>query len=351
MFPYWLLFTAFAVGSVQYRPQPGRRVSGSPLLWLAGVGMMIMIGFRYEVGADWYPYLYIYQRIGWVDWESAISRGDPGFYTLLWLAQQWGLEIWVVNLVCAAIFVAGLIKFSKRQANPWLAVAVTIPYLVLVVAMSGVRQATAIGFLFFALVAFSEKKFGRFLLFVVAAASFHASSILMMGIAALSYTRSRLQSILLLAVISVPAFYLLASTFEIYVDRYSNEDLQSEGTIYRVIMNLVPAVFYLIWSNRFHAEEHEARLWKNLSYLALICFPLLFLIPSSTALDRVALYVIPLQAYVLGQLPSLFREDQGHYNMILSGVIAYLGLAMAIFLIFSSHAAFWVPYQFYPVLS
>ncbi len=53
MFPYWILFTVFAAGAVQYRTDPRRLVQGGPLLLAAALFTALMIGFRYDVGGDW----------------------------------------------------------------------------------------------------------------------------------------------------------------------------------------------------------------------------------------------------------------------------------------------------------
>lgn len=348
MVPYWLLFAIFAFGAVTHQQEAGQRVS-APLLWLAALLMAAMIGLRYEVGPDWIGYSYIFEGVGRQKLATVLSHGDPGFAALVWLVKQFGLEIWAVNLVCAAIFTVGLTVFARQQRSPWLAIAVAVPYLVIVIAMSATRQATAIGLIMLGLAAFADKSVFRFIFWIFFASLFHASALLMLPIVGLSYTRNRFQTVLLLCVAAAPAYYLLAANFELYIERYSNKFTQSEGAGYRVIMNALPAVIYLLLRNRFSHEAHQRSLWRNLSMLALICVPLLMFFPSSTALDRAALYIIPLQIYVFGNLPSVLATDKKDYLTIVLGIIGYLALIQLVYLNFSIHGKFYLPYQLYPL--
>jgi hypothetical protein len=137
MWPYWILFGFFAAGALLARPDLRRsKPLGVPLLFGA-LAIVIFVGLRYKTGTDWGNY----QR-QWVEAESltldsliTIHNGDAGFYTLMWLLKSAGAEYWVLNLICAAIFTFGLFAFAKRLPNPWLAIAVAVPYLVIVIAM------------------------------------------------------------------------------------------------------------------------------------------------------------------------------------------------------------------------
>ena len=350
MFPYWVLFMMFAAGAVAVRDQPNGVAQSRPLLFFATMLMALFIGLRFEVGPDWTSYLELYKAASRLDLGDLIGHDDPGFYALMWLGRRLQVEIWALNLACAAIFSSGLLAFARRQPNPWLAIAVAVPYLVIVVAMSGTRQATAIGFVFLGLAAFIDKKLYRFMFWVMCASLFHASALLMVVIVGLSYTRNRFQSIVLLCIAAFPAYYILSASFEVYITRYGNAKIQSEGTIYRVMMNFIPAVYLLLNFKKFSSELHEHVLWRNLAFIAIICVPLMLLVPSSTALDRVSLYVIPLQIYVLARIPALFSADTKEYLVTTVGIIGLLACVMWVYFMFSTHGEYYIPYRFYPIL-
>lgn len=349
MLPYWVLFLIFATGAVAVRDQQGGVARSRPLLFVATLLMALFIGLRFEVGPDWVTYVEIYKGASRLDPGDLIGHDDPGFYALMWLARQLRVEIWALNLACAAIFASGLLAFAKRQPNPWLAVTIAIPYLVIVVAMSGTRQATAIGFIFLGLAAFIDKKLYRFMFWVMCASLFHASALLMAVVVCLSYTRNRFQSIALLCLAAFPAYHILSASFEVYIDRYGNTDIQSEGTIYRVMMNFIPAVYLLFNSRKFSADIHERVLWRNLALVAIVCVPLMLLVPSSTALDRISLYVIPLQIYVLTRIPSILSRSVKEYLVTTIGLIGVLATVMLVYFEFSSHGEYYIPYRLYPI--
>lgn len=347
MFIYWFLFALFAVPAVLLAHRVGH-LRYRILFMLAGLFVILVIGLRYEVGPDWEPYLFIFDFVQRSSLGVIIERGDVGFYMLMWLVARAGYEIWLVNLLCAAIFCIGLLSFARRQPSPWLTVATAIPYLVIVVAMSATRQATAIGFIFLALNAFSQSKLWRAGLWIFVASLFHASSILMLGIAALSYTRNRFQSILLIILLAAPAYYLLSANIETYIERYSTAEIQSSGAAIRVVMNFVPAIIYLFASRRFPDWPHMRVLWRNLAWLAVACVPLLLILPSSTAVDRLALYAVPLQMYVLARLPIAVDPALRRVGAWTFAIVGYLALVQYVFLTYSSHRKAWASYQFYP---
>ena len=162
-------------------------------MWvLAGVALTVTIGLRYQVGGDWNNYLAYLAVMG--DWELAevLAYGDPGYMLLNWFAGRNDLGIWFVNTVCGGIFSYGLIAFARSQPRPWLALAVAVPYLIVVVAMGYTRQAAAIGFAMLGFVRLGKGSFLKFAICITLAATFHKTATLLLPLAALSSTKSRL---------------------------------------------------------------------------------------------------------------------------------------------------------------
>src|SRR5690349_10537680 len=310
MFPYWLLFGLFAFGALFSRVDP-RRDKSATLLAFAWLVLVLMIGLRWNVGADWGPYQLAWKLAGV---RSLIPftqsyRSDTFFYGFMWFFRRADLSFWAFNLVMAAIFSTGLLAFCRQQANPWLATAVAVPYLVIVLAMSGVRQASALGFVFLALIALQRQQAIKFLGYMAAAAAFHASAILVLPLAGLSFARNRLQATVLIALIVAGAVYMLSSAFAVYSERYlSTYTIRSSGTLVRVGMNLVPALIFLAFRKRFPIQEHESLLWRNMSIAVLASLVVLNFIASTTALDRLVLYLFPLQLFVFGWMPWLVQR-------------------------------------------
>lgn len=344
MLIYWTIFVTLAAAALLNREEASQRTR-LPFLLLAAVPTALMIGLRWEIGPDWDNYLDEFKYIRLYSFEQAITHAEPGYFSLNWLVQQFNGPFWLLNFICGAVFVAGLTAFCRRQPNPWLAFLVAFPYLVLVVAMSGNRQSVALGFLFFAFNAFEEKRLNRFAVLTVLAATFHGSVLVMLPLCLLSYTQSGLQRIALIGIAVALGYYFFAESFSIYARRYSMEKIQSTGVVYRLAMNGLAAFFFLLFQRRFGLDEHQTRLWRNISVTTLALIVLVLLVPSSTAVDRFLLYLFPLQFMVLSRLPKMLSGGRGGEGQLTLLVVGYAGLVQATFLLFGTFASSYLPYQ------
>lgn len=351
MLPYWFLFGIFATGAAFYRQRPDWRNRVSYALMLTALIPILMVGFRYQVGADWDGYMLIYGDLRYRDIFAALNRSDPAYGLLNWAAHRLGLEIWAVNLACAVILIYGLVRFAAFQPNPWLAMVIAIPYFVIVVAMGYTRQGAAIGLMLVAFTEISNRSFGKFIFWTVMAGTFHRSAVILLPIVALSYSRNRLLTVALGAVATVMGyFFIIQPVLDVYISRYSaGSEFESQGTLIRLAMNFIPGGLYLLLQNRFPIDKEERKIWRNLSILAIASMPLFFYLETSTALDRLALYMIPLQIFVLSSLPYVLNVGKHQSRMVAIGVILYSAAVQFVWLNFAGHASYWLPYRLYPI--
>jgi hypothetical protein len=75
---------------------------------------------------------------------------------------------------------------------------------------------------------------------------------------------------------------------------------------------------------------------------------LLILSPSSTAVDRVALYWIPLQLFVWSRVPQAMGKKSDTQRQWLFLVLGYACAVHFVWLFFADHRKSWLPYKFYP---
>src|SRR5687767_8444536 len=184
------------------RPDFARR---RPVWILGGILIFIMIGFRYEVGADWQTYQFIFAYAGRASLERAVSIGDPGYQLLNWSVQELGGEIVWVNVVCAFLLVWGLFRLARTQPDPWLAVLVAIPYM-LIVASGYTRQAAALGIVMAGLSSLGRGgSLLRFVIYVAVAATFHRTAIAVLPLIIFSRPRNRFLNV----IGGLAAFYAL----------------------------------------------------------------------------------------------------------------------------------------------
>lgn len=349
MFPYWLLFFVCAIGAFLYRHRSDSGGQRTPLLVAAGLFISLMVGLRFEVGGDWFAYVHIFERLHYVSLGSALSMSDPGYAAVNWIVQELGFDIWLVNLICASIFTWGLMHFVSRQPNPWLAIAVAVPYLIVVVAMGYTRQAVAIGFIMAALGSVRELSVVRFSLLILLAATFHKTAIVMLPLMALSQTRNKIIRVGLFAVLFLILFQLFVSSeLDRLMQNYVKDQYLSQGAAIRISMNLAAAVTFLILRKRFKLSPADDKLWLNFVFASMVLLGLFILTPSSTVVDRLALYIIPLQLFVFSRAPTALGIGGRSSGQITLAVIAYSALVLFIWLNYATHAEDWIPYKMYP---
>jgi hypothetical protein len=344
---YWTIFAYFALGSL-LNTQPQRADSRIPLLFLFGIIIIwLVVGLRYEVGADWWTYDYMFSFARYASLAQVMEFGDPGYQFVNWFVQQIGLDFWMVNLICGALFIWGLYRLAREQAYPWLGVLVAIPYLVVVVAMGYSRQAAAIGVLMAGLAAIiSGASIIRFLVYVAVATLFHRTAVSILPLVIFAGNRTGFLNLVAgIAGSFVLYDMFLADSVDVYMRNYVQAEYSSQGAAVRVAMSVVPAALYFLLRKRLGFDPGADRLWRNFSIAAFGLALLLFGLASSTAVDRLALYVIPLQIAVFPQLVRLFRRPE--MGAVL--VVAYSFAVLFTWLNFAEHAQYWLPYRVFPL--
>lgn len=350
MIPYWLLFTIFAAGSLQvHRRQQDNRSVGLILL-AAGIFTACMIGFRYQVGGDWTSYQAAYVLAGYSDISDTLDRFDPGYAILNWLGNVIGVDVWFVNFVCGIIVMWGLLKFAKREPNPWLVILVAIPYFIIVVAMGYTRQGVAIAILLAGLHWVEREALGRFMIYALVAALFHKTSIIILPLVIMAVVKRKIIVVpVAMATLVLLYYLLLASDVEELMQGYVEAEYSSQGAGVRVAMNLVPAALFLMYRRKFAFPGPLDKVWRNFAIFAFLMLVLLFATPSSTAVDRIALYVIPLQLAILARLPAAFGTEGRQNGQVMLGIIAYSAAVQYVWLTQGTYARLWVPYKVYPL--
>lgn len=344
MFPYWLLFGFFALGGMIGQSRRGPSDPFRSAFFAAGcLTIVAMIGFRWEIGTDWFAYVRTFEQMSRLDLDQAIAFRDPGYMLLNWIVGWLDGPYFLVTLFGAAVFGRGLYSFSRTQPEPWLAALVAIPYLTVVVAMGYNRQGIALGFLLIGIAGIVEgRSYLRFLGFALLAAMFHSSAVVVIPLTILGVRRDRLAQ---LAIAPALIWYLynftLQDDVELYVRNYVSAAMQSEGAGIRLTLCVVPALMFFLFRRRLAFVPAEEPLWRNFSLAAIGLTVLYFLVPASTAIDRMALYILPLQSAVFCRFPLLLRERTAGRALVVLLSFAVL----FVWLNYARHAALWLPYE------
>ncbi len=357
MLTYWAMFVLPALAALMMETQRTGTVpvdqAETPVgAWVAvGFVLTLLIGFRYEVGGDWFNYFHYLDDVAGLMLDEVILNSDPGYQVLNWLSLELDLDIFGVNLMAGAIFAIGLVFFCRSLPRPWLGLAVAVPYLVIVVSMGYARQGVALGLAMLGLVALGKGATGRFVLWVMLAATFHKTAVLLLPLAALAAAQNRFVAIAWgVGSLALGYWLFLEDSVGNLYKNYVEAEYQSSGAMIRLAMNLVPAVVLFVWSKKFKFTEGERRLWLLFALISLALFGVFLVSPASTAVDRIALYMLPLQLVVFAHVPDVLSdESETDVSVPLLGVLGFYGLVQFVWLNFADHAFAWVPYRFYPL--
>ncbi len=341
--PAWLAYTQRVS-----RAQGGQRPHGP---WLMGMcALALLVGLRHEVGGDWFNYALHIETAQLDPWAYAATWNDPAFAALTALGAIWGGD-YLVNAACAVVFSYGLTVFCRAQPHPWLALTVAVPYLVIVVAMGYTRQGVAIGLAMLGITALTRGRLWAFFWAITGAALFHKTAVVLFGLALFSGTGALWVRFVVLPVLAAIVFAgLLADSVSSLYAGYVQAAYESAGAAIRVAMNALPAAVFLLLRKRFKLNANEQRFWTLLSLTALLTMPLLMVSPSSTAVDRLALYWIPIQLFVWSRLPLALARFPSEFRLLTACVILYSMAVLLVWLLFAHHAFAWLPYRFYPLV-
>lgn len=344
MIPYLLSWGLFAGAS---SGRPSRLQSGSLLAVL--LFLTLLIGLRDGVGGDWGNYIPYLDQVAGLRFAEVLQQTEPGYALLNWLALQWGGGVFFVNTVCGLIFSIGLLRFCQAQPRPWLALTIAFPYLVVVVAMGYSRQGVAIGLEMLALLALQRDRLLQFLGWIALAALFHRTVLVLLLLPASTLSGSLRFSQLIRLGLLLGAGYglysaILAPDLDYYIQGYLEAEYQSQGALIRVSLCLLPALIFLPNRRLFQLAPISQRIWTLLAWLAVAAAIGLATVASSTAVDRLALYLIPLQIFVGCRLPEtrLFGLTSASWNQL---VIVFSLAVLVVWLLFAQHAQYWLPYR------
>lgn len=357
MWPYWLLFMVPAIAAAtDWRlKQPistWAQLGRSPSPGWVGIGVLValLVGARYHVGGDWYNYEVNLYSLKGFSLAEALAMGDPGYQLCSWLSLQMGWAEVATNSMGAAIFTVGLVAFCRATPQPALALAVAVPYMVVVVAMGYTRQGVALGLAMLGLLALQRGRLPWFVFWVLLGATFHKSAVLLLPIAALAASSNRIWATAWALGTALLGYTLLVEdSVDHLVTNYIEAEYQSRGAFIRLLMNAVPAATVLTWRNSLFPNRAERMLWIWFAIISLALFIVFFLTPASTAVDRVALYMLPLQLAVFSRVPAVFGGKQGTMEVWTLLVLVCYALVLFVWLNFADNAEYWLPYRFYPL--
>jgi hypothetical protein len=311
--------------------------------------MVLLIGLRHQVGGDWYAYFNYLDSMQGVSLSALITTNDPGYLLFNWLGANIGGGIYTVNTLSALVLLLGLQALCREQPRPLLAFLVAVPYLLLVVGMGYTRQSVAIGGVMLGMAALYKGHVGRYVLWVLVAVLFHKTAVVMLPFAFFALKRHKFLLGSCMLVGGMALAYVLWPHVSYFLRGYVAADYESAGAAVRLWMTVLPALVFMLAHRRFVVPPVVKRFWWALALSSLGLMALLWAFPgNSTAIDRLALYWMPLQIMVLSHLPGVWVIKGLGRSWGVLMVAAYSVALTLVWLLFAHHAHAWLPYRMYP---
>ena len=340
MLPYFTLYFIPAWIAIS---NAHKRLNHSKIAWfIASLVLILFVGLR-TCGGDYPNYFKRFLIVKQQTFDLAISSGDIGYKIITYFVAHNGLPFWVLTLISAAISVTGLVKFLQKQENPWLGLSIAIPYLLIVVYMGYMRQGIAIGLIMWGIAKLEEDRFLTFIFFAFLAVTFHKTAIIMITYGIFYKESGRFLKTIAILIAGIGLWYAFVEKESSgLVTNYVTAHMVSHGALIRVILNAIPAFLLLNYGKFFKEKYKDYNFWRMIAITSLALIPLVPI--ASTAVDRMALYFLPLQIVVLTRIPTLLAGRFAPKLTMSVMVIGFYFIELLVWLSLGNNAFYWLPY-------
>lgn len=347
MIIYWIMYAFPSLfGIIEQAPDRSKPRFTFPWM-IMSIALVLIIGLRWETGGDWGNYR---DMVTDFYWNRSLGNGlsDPAFNILLMIAARTSAGILIVTITSGLLMAYALTRFCLAQPRPWLAMTVSIPFMVVIMGMGYIRQGMAISFLMLGILSLERGSLLRFIGYLVIGATFHSTAVVLVPFAGLVGSRYRYLTVAMGALLTLGlAASLLFSRIDEFQSGYVAEGMSSSGAAIRLFMTSLASVLFLLFNKKFGLSSRDLGFWRAFSFVPILLLLILPFFSSSTVLDRLGLYFLPIQTFVAGRLPDALGQTQRSRYLISIAVVLLYGLAFFIWLNFAVNVAAWLPYRSY----
>jgi hypothetical protein len=291
--------------------------------------IVFFIGFRFEMGLDWYNYYKEFNervylpKYSFQDHEKLLSflnfidlrNKEPLYILTLDISNYLNKNIIFFNLINSFIAISCIFYFASNTKNNWFAISLFTPFIIFY-GMDIVRQFTAFGIILVGILKLSEKKYFISLFLFITATMFHLASIIFISLYfyyIIVNNKLRNLSIMLCAIFFIIIFFFLLEyiimSYDNFIEYSKNLDknYQSLGMIARFTLSLIPFLIFIFFKKIFLKSKFYCILNWFFYYHMLIIF-LFFFENFSIVLDRLLVFALPFQILIYSHLINLYKK-------------------------------------------
>lgn len=254
------------------------------------LGFILIFGFRFEVGVDWFNYIEVYKRH--ISSKSFFDTTEIGYKLINFIAYYINKEIVVSILISTILFITfTLYGISRLNLNPYYFFVLIAPYHFVMSGMNFTRQSIALSIIIMAFGFLLQKNKMQFLILVFLSGLFHTSAWCFFP---LVFIKSKFRYVFITILIVVP---LLIFQMLTNYNQYISSNIDSAGLFLRLIYLLPCAFFAFINYSKFKYDL----VTKRLTLLVILSVPLILVISllSTTIADRFAYYFIVVDTLII----------------------------------------------------
>lgn len=306
------------------------------------LSLLIFCGLRFQVGPDWGAYIFIYEDYANRSLSETSAISEIGFFLLNKINETLGFEHSGVVFFCSLIFLYGCFKYAESTPNPWLAIAVVMPYLIFIISLSGIRQACAIGLGFYLFSKWHQTSLAVKILVIAAAISFHNSAAVLLLFVLFDLKQHIFIRIIFSFIVSIFVVYNLdtSDSFGKYQALYLEQNVVSGGAFFHVLLTAFPSALYIFYRKRLEQCGLGNTNVLVASWLTLGAMPLLLV--SSTGISRLTLYFSFVQMWVY---PAIIWAGVINRTQLKVGIFVLVMAIFFVYFLFGAHASAYLPYQ------
>lgn len=312
--------------------------------------LIIFAGIRYDVGTDYINYKYMYDKFSNKDFlEIFNSKIDKGFLLIIKISSLIGNEILFFSLSSFLIVIPFI--YSLKMKYRYICIPLTIFLFLITIFTSGmniIRQAIATSIIFYSFNYIFEKRFFKYIVFLILAVSFHITAVITFPLYFLwnkktNKINKKRAIFIILCYILIPFSFNLSIKIFSFIPEFSR--FQSYNNIGRLGLNLSfflnLGLFLILFFNRKKLIKKDCRnsFFLLLSFIAL---NMSFSGFKTTYFSRLGIYFNYTELILWGYFPYIVRKNS--QNMIKIFIVSFF-ISIFILQYFYLRQANIIPYR------
>lgn len=267
-------------------------------LTVASILLALLTGLRGKyVGPDTTTYMANFLSMRRIPFFTAISektgRFEGGYKFLTRFVGIFTDSTVIFFCICAGSFAVCLwIYINKNSKNKFMSIMLYFTVQGFSFQLSGVRQALAMGFCLISFEYIKQRKFLKFLFWVLIASLFHKSALAIIPMYFFAYFKMDFKNFFLYVIggVSVVIFRVVLVTILSNVlgyDGYLDDGGFQGGAVFVVLMYIITIIVAYIYKNSLEKEDKNNLLFFNMTFVSFIIYLLRYFI---NVVERVSFY-------------------------------------------------------------